>query len=452
MNPYARKSFNSDDAPRYGGMAGDYDVMVVGGGILGTAISYFASCLGKSVCVAEQEDVVAGHASGRNTGKVHAPYLYDPEKKARFARAAFHGYGMWAEYAKVKGLPFKQDGVIEVALDIRGTRVLEKYRSWAVRNGLDESGVRLLDGRQAKGLEPEIRCEAALHVTRDASADYAAFTRALMQDSVAAGTKFLAGSKVTGMKHDGTKWVVTMNREQEVGAKFLVNAAGGAAMDIAHGMELAEGMTDVHFRGEYWKAPAKYETLTKTSVYSVPEFPEYPFLDPHWIVRADGTCEVGPNAVPVFSPYGYDAASNIKEFVPKVLEMLGSGARKAIFDRHFQELAISEVHSSVSKSAMIERVRRFLPGIEPDGFSERGTAGIRSSVIGRDGKFVPDVMLIHDDHSYHILNYNSPGATGALPFAACIVHELGRSGLVPGLEGGRCGMWDFADIVAKAGW
>jgi len=83
----------------------------------------------------------------------------------------------------------------------------------------------------------------------------------------------------------------------------------------------------------------KYHNLTKTSVYSVPEFPDYPFLDPHWIVRVDGSCEIGPNAVPVFSPYGYDTTENIKEFIPKIIEMLGSGARKTIFDKQFQELA-----------------------------------------------------------------------------------------------------------------
>ena len=74
--------------------------------------------------------------------------------------------------------------------------------------------------------------------------------------------------------------------------------------------------------GEYWKAPKQYNNLTKTSIYSVPEFPDYPFLDPHWIIRVDGNCEIGPNAVPVFSPYGYNKAENIKEFVPKMLEML----------------------------------------------------------------------------------------------------------------------------------
>ena len=88
----------------------------------------------------------------------------------------------------------------------------------------------------------------------------------------------------------------------------------------------------------------------------------------------------------MFSPYGYDAAENIKKFIPKILEMLNSGARKAIFDKQFQELAFSEIQSSISKSVMIERVKKFLPKINPKEISTKGTAGIRSSVIDRKWK------------------------------------------------------------------
>ena len=203
-------------------------------------------------------------------------------------------------------------------------------------------------------------------------------------------------------------------------------------------------------RDRYWKTPKKYHNLTKTSVYSVPEFPDYPFLDPHWIVRVDGSCEIGPNAVPVFSPYAYNNAENIKKFIPKILEMLNSGARKVIFDKQFQELAFSEIQSSMSKSVMIERVKKFLPKINPKEISVKGTAGIRSSVINENGKFVPDVILLEEDSSFHILNYNSPGATGALPFSAHVINKLHKEGLFENENMlAQCGPWKFNDIIEK---
>jgi L-2-hydroxyglutarate oxidase len=152
----------------------------------------------------------------------------------------------------------------------------------------------------------------------------------------------------------------------------------------------------------------------------------------------------------VFSPYGYNTAENIKEFIPKILEMLSSGARKAIFDKQFQELAINEIQSSMSKDVMINRVKRFLPKIDSKKILEKGTAGIRSSVIDEDGKFVPDVILMDEEKSFHILNYNSPGATGALPFAAHIVNHLNKTRLFENESiDAQCGPWKFSEIIEK---
>ena len=433
-------------------MKDNFDLIVIGGGILGTSLSYFLSFLNKSkkIAVIEQEHGVAHHTSGRNTGKVHAPYLYNPEKKKLFANAAFHGYEMWKEYSKLQNLPFKEDGVIEVALDEKGIKVLEKYLKWGKQNGLEKKDIELIDKAELKKIEPEIKCEAALYVHRDGSTDYSILTNSIMKDSKKNGIDFLFDKKVTRIKKINDKWEITINENHKIFTDFLINAAGGKAIDIAHNIEVAKNLTDVHFRGEYWKTPKKYHSLTKTSVYSVPEFPDYPFLDPHWIIRVDGSCEIGPNAVPVFSPYGYDTAENIKEFIPKVFEMLGSGARKAIFDKQFQELAFSEIQSSMSKSVMIERVKKFLPKINPKEITEKGTAGIRSSVINENGKFVPDVILLEEETSFHILNYNSPGATGALPFSAYVINQLHKKSLFESEDiEAQCGPWKFNDIIEK---
>jgi len=429
-----------------------FDVVIIGGGILGTSISYFLSFLNKSkkITVIEQAHKVAYHTSGRNTGKIHAPYLYNPEKKKLFAKAAFHGYEMWEKYAKLRDLSFKKDGVIEVALDKKDIKVLKKYLKWGKQNGLKDNDIKLMSKEELKKIEPEIKCEAALYVYRDGSTNFSALTNAIMKDSKENGIKFRLDTRVTKIKKENGKWTITLNDEHEIFTKFLINAAGGESIDIAHEVGVAKNFTDVHFRGEYWKTPKEYHNLTKTSVYSVPEFPDYPFLDPHWIIRVDGGCEIGPNAVPVFSPYGYNSGENIKKFIPKMLEMLNSGSRKAIFDRQFQELAINEIQSSMLKSTMINRVTRFLPQIDASKITEKGTAGIRSSVIDEDGKFVPDVILIDDETSFHILNYKSPGATGALPFSAHIVNHLNKTGLFESENmDAQCGPWKFTEIIEK---
>lgn len=426
--------------------------MIIGGGILGTSISYFLSFLNKTkkIAVIEQARSVGFHTSSRNTGKVHAPYLYDPEKKKMFAKAAFHGYEMLAKYSELKNIPFKKDGVIEISLDEKGTKILEKYFKWGKQNGLQDNDIKLMDKNELKKIEPEIKCESALYVYKDGSTDYSKLTNAVMGDSKNNGIDFLLDTKVTNIKKVDDKWKIILNNEHVIFAGFIINAAGGNAIDIAHKMGVAKTLTDVHFRGDYWKMPKEYNNLTKTSVYSVPEYPDYPFLDPHWIIRVDGNCEIGPNAVPVFSPYGYNKKENLKEFVPKMFEMLMSGARKTISDKQFQELVMSEIQSSMSKSSMINRVKRFLPKISAEKITERGTAGIRSSVINEKGQFAPDVIFECDSMSFHILNYNSPGATGVLPFSAHIVNELDRQGLFESEnKDGQCGPWKFSDVIKK---
>jgi (S)-2-hydroxyglutarate dehydrogenase len=419
----------------------EFDITIIGGGILGASIAYFLASSSQSsnnLLLIEQEQNVGLHASARNTGKVHAPFLYDPIKKKLFAKASFLGFNMLKEYCSLKSLPFKQDGVLEVATYDKAIDRLRKYLEWGYSNGLQENEIQFLEKVEVQNLEPNVRCLAGIYCSRDGSTDYGFVTKQLMEDARQFGCKLVIDSKVVRIvlndydDRRGNDGIVlyTSNGKRFV-TKYLVNAAGGNAVDIAHSMKVAGEYTDLHFRGEYWQAPEEYRDLTKSSVYTVPKYPEYPFLDPHWIVRVDGRREVGPNAVPTFSPYAYSLGTNIRYFIPKIFETSRTGARRIFFDRQFLLLASSELKSSISKIAMINRARDFLPQLRPSAFKQRGTAGIRSSLIDRNGKFVDDTQIINNEYSLHFLNYNSPGATGALPIAAMVANKLIDDGIVP---------------------
>ena len=432
-----------------------YNIVIIGGGILGTSIAYFLSSVcNLKVLLIEQEKKVAFHASSRNTGKVHAPFLYDPVKKKLFAKAASLGYEMWYKYSKNKRLLFKQDGVLEVATDERGIDRLQQYIEWGESNGLKrEIDLKFLKENEIKNFEPSVHCTAALYCSKDASVDYGSLTKSLLQDCESFGCSILLGHKVRKISrstNNSTLTITAMNdrEEKKITTEFIVNAAGGNAMDIAHSMHLAKEFTDLHFKGEYWQAPVEYRDLTKLSIYSVPKYPEYPFLDPHWIVRIDGRCEVGPNAVPVFGPYAYDWSKNLKYILPKIFESsMTTGLHKILFDKQFLYLILDELKSSLSKTAMINRAREFLPQLKPSAFTERGTAGIRSLLIDKDGRFIPDTLIIKQDDSIHILNYNSPGATGALPMAASIVNELSEDGTISFAQSRS--LWDLSSVAEK---
>ncbi|HJW20215.1 MAG TPA: FAD-dependent oxidoreductase [Candidatus Nitrosotalea sp.] len=423
------------------------DITIIGAGILGTSLAYFLSQITKkSILVLDQASQAGFHTSSRNTGKVHAPFIYDPQQKKIFAKSAQIGFEMWEQYCKQKNLAFKKDGVLEVALDEPGIKKLEKHMSWGEQNGLEkDDDIILLDGQDVKKQEPEVCCQKAIFCKKDASVDYGILTKYLMTDAKQNGTTFLLGTRAKDISDKKDFLEITTNHDYVIQTDLLINAAGGMSVDIAHKMDVLPDLTDIHFKGEYWQAEPEYKNLTKTSVYCVPTHFEYPFLDPHWIVRSNGICEVGPNAVPVFSPYGYTFSKNIQKMPSKILEMLSSGAVKILFDSQFISLASDELLSSISKTIMINRIKKFLPNVNPKKFKHRGTSGIRSSVIDKDGKFVSDVVIAQGEKSLHILNYNSPGATGALPFAIHVISQMKDKGLVK-IEYNQCGPWSFEKI------
>ena len=431
-----------------------FDIVIIGGGILGVSIGYFLTVNSDAnVLIIEREKIVSSHTSSRNTGKVHAPFLYNPIKKKIFAKISFLGYNMWETYSNQKKIQFKQDGVLEIAKQDKDVKILKKYVEWGIRNGLEENDILFLNEQQTKAIEPNVRCNGSIYCKRDASVDYGLLTTTLKNDYLLAGGKLLNLHRVIGVKKQKDSClieIVTINKERKIiDSKYVINTAGGHSLDIAHQFEVGLDLFDLHFRGEYWLAPQEYERLTSRSIYSVPKQQNFPFLDPHWIIKSDGHCEIGPNAVPVFGPYSYDLIDNLKNFIPKTKEIFYKKGLWALFtNREFLSLLTNEIAGSLSKRVMIQRVKQFLPALDAKKFNTRGTAGIRSLLINEKGNFIPDTLLLKNSLSLHILNYNSPGATGALPLSAMIVQELANEQVINKVTKNNQ-LWNIEDIYSK---
>jgi len=422
------------------------DLAIIGGGLLGTCISYWLSSLYDiKITVIEKEQEVAMHTSSRNTGVLHSPFYLNPEKKGKLARAAFLSHEMWKTFAQKKNLPWKMVGTLEVALDNTQNKILEKYLEWGPKNGMSKDDVELLDGNEVTKREPNVKCYSALFCRTDVAVDYGIFTRKLKEESQKNGTRFLVNAKVESVENITEEPVLRFQDKKEICSKFVINCAGGYSLDIAKKFGLALDYSSLHFRGEYWIANKEYSDLVKTNIYSVPNYSDFPFLDPHWILRVDGKSEVGPNAVPVPSPETYSGyIGDVETFISKLTEVVtSSSTRKLLLNPDFMNLVAKEWLSSVSKSIMIERVQKFIPKVKPEFFSERGTAGIRTPVITPDGKFLLDVMELEGPNSYHIVNYNSPGATGAPAYSAGILKTLQEKGLLNYKTHSKNPIWDF---------
>ncbi len=408
-----------------------WDVAVVGGGILGTAVAYWlARRYDGRFVVLEKESDVAMHASRRNTGVVHRPFYLHPTKAKVFARAAGISYHLWKRYAAQKGLPWYQVGTYEVALDDMGMEQLHAYVEYAAENGMEPSEVELVDRREMARREPNVRCEGAIFSKTDTAVDYHSFTEALRRDAEALGVRFLTGANASSIAAMDSGIEIRLNGGKEnLSARYLIGCAGGSAIDLAHAMGVALEYTDMHFRGEYWTIDAQSADLARHNVYSVPRHADLPFLDPHWVIRANGRREIGPNAVPVSGPSSYRGLFRpMVPWVAKFFEPPVFNKVRLILDRDFLSLAVQEMWSSLSKEEMLRRVQRFLPALKPEHLISPGTAGIRTPVVNRHGGIVREAIEVPGPHSYHILNYNSPGATGSPAFAAYLVDRLANRG------------------------
>lgn len=423
-----------------------FDIAIIGGGILGTTLSYWISALtDKRVCVVEKESQVALHASSRNTGVVHSPFYLDPQKKKKIAKAALLSHDLWYDYAKQHNIPWKDTGTIEIALDESQHHTLEKYLKWGQQNGIAENDLKLLNSNQVKQKEPNVKCHSGIYCTKDASTDYGLLTRQLQQDSEQNGTAFLFNHKVISIKNNQLKFSNGKSLESE----FVINSAGGHSLNIAKQFGLAQEYSSLHFRGEYWQIQQNHANLVNTNIYTVAKFTKFPFLDPHWIKRSDGTTEIGPNAVPVSSPEAYSGIGSATKTIAKIGEVLSSSSKKLLFNSEFLSLISKEWKSSISKGAMVNRVKQFIPKIDPEYFRIPGTAGIRTPIITKSGEFLAETLELKSDNSLHILNYNSPGATGAPAYSAYLVQNLSEDGIL-NLGKEKSGIWNFAKILDSA--
>src|SRR5881628_1603176 len=213
-----------------------WDVAIIGGGILGTSTAFWlADQYDARIVLLEKEQDVAEHTSRRNTGVVHRPFYLDPVKRRIFARSSQAAYGMWKSYAKERNLPWNPVTTLEVATRPEDLNRVEKYYHWGIQNGMGEDELEVLTAEEVRKLEPHVRGYGAIWSKTDTSVDYHAFTRSLRADSEGEGVKFLTSFDVAAIRKTGDFIeVLPKNGGEPVRTRFLINCAGGSSLRVAH--------------------------------------------------------------------------------------------------------------------------------------------------------------------------------------------------------------------------
>ncbi len=397
----------------------DFDVIIIGGGILGLSTAY--TCINRfpslRVCVLEKEPEVARHQTGRNSGVIHSGIYYKPGSlKAINCR---RGKSMLEAFCRAHGVAFDICGKVIVAVDDSEVAGLHRIAERGAANGVRCD--RITPDR-LRMLEPHVTGVAALHVPETGIVDYVGMCRALTQLIENRGSVVRTGHAVDGIARRARTWIVR-TPSSELTSQWLVNCAG---LHSDRMTALTGGQSPVQivpFRGEYYELAPASRGLCRNLIYPVPD-PNFPFLGVHFTRMIHGGVECGPNAVLALAREGYDWSEvSLKDS----LELLTSPAVWKIVQRHWRT-GLGEVHRSLSKSAFTRALQRLIPELREDDLSQ-APSGVRAQAVSPDGQLLDDFVIEQRDGIVNVCNAPSPAATAALSIAETVVDLLARQGL-----------------------
>ena len=364
------------------------------------------------VLLLEKESECGRHASGRNSGVLHAGFYYTADSlKAKFSR---DGNRELTDYCLEKGLRIHRCGKMVVTRSADELDSLQELFRRAQRNGVP---VQRVDEEEVARLEPEARtCGEALYSPTTATVDPGEVVRALTLDAEGLGVEIRTGTLFQGRK--GQR-VLTSSGVLSVG--YVVNAAGLYADRVARQFGFSEEYRILPFRGLYMRYEGK-GPAPRMHIYPVPRL-DHPFLGVHWTATVDGGTMIGPTAIPALWREHYRGVNGFR-----LGEMVEIGVREAGLWLHdsfdFRRLAWQEVQKR-NRRRLVSMARRLTRRSTAEGPWRWGEPGVRAQLVHVGTRRLEmDFRCQGDDRSFHVLNAVSPAFTCALPFARYVVDQI----------------------------
>lgn len=396
------------------------DVLVVGGGIVGLNLALEARRRhpDASVTVLEKEPALGRHASGRNSGVLHAGFYYASDTlKARFTR---EGNRRMKEYCRARGLPLNECGKLVVARDESELAGLDRLLERGRANGVE---LEMISAEEAREREPRVRTHArALWSPATATVDPARVMEALAEDVRDAGVEIRTGVAYRGREErSGRRRVLTDDGPVEAG--YVINAAGVHADRVARDFGFSRRHRILPFKGLYLHS-SEPPGAFRTNIYPVPDL-EKTFLGVHFTVTADGRAKIGPTATPALWREHYEGLENFD--LGECLRILGRQAGLFLRDEFgFRRLAWEETLKHL-RPVLVRRAAALARGVRLRDYREWGRPGIRAQLLDVEEKsLVMDFRVEGDDRSFHVLNAISPGFTCSIPFREYCWDRIGE--------------------------
>lgn len=367
-------------------MTPDIECIVLGAGVVGLAVARELALAGHDVLVIEQSEAIGTGTSSRNSEVIHAG-IYYPAGSLK-ARLCVQGKAMLYSYCQERGIPHRRLGKLIVAANPQQTRELAAIQARARANGVDD--LYQITGEQARELEPELACDAALVSPSTGIVDSHALMLSLQGDAENAGgqcvfhTRFESGR----IRPDGLFEVRFEGQEtMTLTTRMLVNAAGLSSVHVAGKLQ---GLSP-QFIPQAWLCKGNYFTLSGKAPFSrlIYPMPNQAGLGVHLTLDMGGQAKFGPDTEWVDSEdYSLDA-------------------RRA--------------------DGFYEAIRSYWPGLA-DGALQPGYTGIRPKITG-PGQPAADFRVSGPaEHGVpglvNLFGIESPGLTSSMALAHAVASSL----------------------------
>jgi L-2-hydroxyglutarate oxidase LhgO len=386
-------------------MTDHYDVVVVGGGIVGlaTSLRLLEARPDLRIAILEKEPELATHQTGHNSGVLHAGLYYPPGSlKARLCR---EGKAAVEAFATAHDIPFEHCGKLVVALEESELDRLAALRERAVANGVP--GLEEVGPERIRELEPHAAGIRGLWSPETGIVDFRRVALAMADDLRAQGVAILTGREARGLEERAAE-VVVATAAGELRADLVVACAGLQADRVAALGGARDGPQIVPFRGDYYTLTPDARGLVRGLIYPVPD-PRFPFLGVHFTKRIDGQVWAGPNAVLAFAREGYRR----RDINPR--DLLGTLTHPGFLRlaSRYLRTGLGEMRRDWWKPAFVRELQRYVPEIRSDQLVF-GPSGVRAQALNRDGSLVDDFVLGGTGRILHVRNAPSPAATSSL--------------------------------------